>query len=120
MSIERFGTTHAFQTAWCMQGRYIWVEVPSNLAADVVARPKHVLASVDCLLAQAGSDRQHLLMATIYLDMADYDGMNAVWDAWCRPGAARLRGPVFRRGWPNPEYRVEIAFTAARISLPVA
>lgn len=120
MSIERFGTTQRFSDSVVHAGAVYLVEVPSNLAADVVAQTENMLASVDRLLAQAGSDRQHLLMATIYLaDMADYDGMNAVWDAWVPAGCAPARACVQAR-LAKPEYRVEIALTAARISLPVA
>ena len=65
------------------------------------------------LLAQAGSDKSQLLMVTIYLaDMADYDAMNAVWDAWLPEGCAPARACVQAR-LARPEYRVEMAFTAA-------
>ena len=47
----------------------------------VEAQTRQVLASIDGLLARAGSDRDQLLRATILLaDMADYDAMNRVWD----------------------------------------
>jgi hypothetical protein len=42
-------------------------------------------------------------MATLYLtDMADYDVVNAVWDAWVPAGTAPA-GPACRWcAWPNP------------------
>ena len=50
------------------------------------------LARVDALLNEAGSDREHILQATIWLsDMADFAEMNAVWDAWVPSGHAPAR-----------------------------
>ena len=41
------------------------------------------LDKVDALLAEAGSDRDHLLSVTIYIrDMKDFAAMNGVYDAW--------------------------------------
>jgi hypothetical protein len=67
-----------------------------------------MLASLAVLLERAGSGKGRLLLATLYLvDMADYDAVNAVWDAWVpaprRPGL-RAGGAPGQPGW-----RVEIA-----------
>jgi len=52
-------------------------------------------------------------MVTVYLaDMADYDGMNAVWDAWVPDGHAPTRACVQAR-LAKPGWRVEMAITAA-------
>jgi enamine deaminase RidA (YjgF/YER057c/UK114 family) len=72
-----------------------------------------VLAQIDALLAEAGTDKSRLLTATIWLaDMADFAAMNAVWDAWVDPAnpPARATGEV---KLATPEYRVEIIVTAA-------
>ena len=85
----------------------------TGLDADISAQTENLLASVEQLLAQAGSDKSHLLMATIYLsDMADYDAMNAVWDAWVPEGYAPTRACVEAK-LSHAKYRVEIALTAA-------
>lgn len=113
MSIQRHGTTVRFSDSVVHQGTVYLVEVPSNLDGDITAQTQNMLASVDTLLAQAGSDKSRILMATIYLpDMADYDGMNAVWDAWLPEGCAPARACV-QAGLAKPGYRVEIALTAA-------
>lgn len=50
------------------------------------------LSRVDALLEEAGSDREHMLQATIWLaDMADFAEMNAVWDSWVPEGHAPAR-----------------------------
>jgi len=111
--IQRHGTTRRFSDSVVHRGTVYLVEVPANLDGDAAAQTGNLLASVERLLAQAGSDRSRILMATLYLsDMADYDAMNAVWDAWLPEGCAPARACVQAR-LARPEYRVEIALTAA-------
>lgn len=113
MSIQRYGTTVRYSDSVVHAGTVYLVEVPSNLDAAVSAQTADVLASVERLLTQAGSSKSHLLMVTIYLaDMADYDAMNAVWDAWVPAGCAPARACVQAR-LARPEYRVEVVLTAA-------
>ena len=60
--------------------------------ATVAEQTRDCLARIDALLDQAGSDREHILQATIWLaDMADFSEMNAVWDAWVPDGHAPAR-----------------------------
>jgi enamine deaminase RidA (YjgF/YER057c/UK114 family) len=113
MQIQRHGSTRRYSDSVVHNGTVYLVEVPSNLDADITAQTENLLASVERLLAQAGSDKSRLLMATIYLaDMADYRAMNAVWDAWLPEGSAPARACVQAR-LANPEFRVEIVLTAA-------
>ena len=50
------------------------------------------LRRVDALLTQAGSSREQMLRATIWLaDMSDFDGLNEVWNAWVPEGHAPAR-----------------------------
>ena len=113
MQIQRHGSTRRYSDSVVYNGTVYLVEVPSNLDADITGQTENLLASIECLLAQAGSDKSRLLMATIYLaDMADYSAMNAVWDAWLPEGSAPARACVQAR-LANPEFRVEIVLTAA-------
>ena len=60
--------------------------------ASVTEQTIAVLASVDRLLAEAGTDKSRLLTAQIWVaDIADFAEMNAVWDAWVAPGYAPAR-----------------------------
>ena len=80
--------------------------------ADVTAQCKDALASIDRLLAEAGSDKSRLLTTTIWLaDMADFAAMNAVWDAWVDPAdpPARATGEA---KLATPDYFVEFIVTA--------
>lgn len=114
MNIERHGTTRRYSDAVVHGDTVYLVEVPPNPGADITAQTRELLASIDRLLAQAGSDKSRLLIATIYLaDMADYDGMNAVWDEWVPEGCAPTRACVQAR-LANPGWRIEMVMTAAR------
>lgn len=114
MDIERIGTTRRYSDVVMHGNTAYLVEVPVTLDADIAAQTREVLASIDHLLAKAGSDKSRLLMATIYLrDMADYDAMNAVWDAWLPEGTAPVRACIEAR-LAQPGYRVEVVLTAAR------
>lgn len=93
---------------------YLAGQVASNRSADVAGQTKEILAAIDGLLAEAGTDKKHVLAATIYLaDMSTFNEMNAVWDSWVAPGCAPARATV---GAPlaSSAYRVEIVITAAR------
>ncbi|MFG1298818.1 RidA family protein [Xanthobacter sp. V3C-3] len=92
------------------------VYVAGQVAApgeSVTAQTTAVLAQVDALLAEAGSDRDHLLNAIIWLaDMNDFAEMNAVWDAWIAGHGAPARATGEAR-LAAPGYKVEIIITAA-------
>lgn len=63
---------------------------------DIDAQTRAVLASIDKLLSEAGTDRSRLLHATIWLaDMGDFAGMNEVWEEWIGGADA---GPRHGRG----------------------
>ncbi len=82
--------------------------------ASITEQTKTCLASVDRLLAQAGSDRTRILSAQIWLaDMADFAEMNAVWDGWVAPGHAPARATGEAK-LATPDYRVEVIVTAAQ------
>ncbi len=116
MQIQRHGSTRRYSDSVVHNGTVYLVEVPSNLDADITGQTENLLASIERLLAQAGSDKSRLLMVTIYLadmaDMADYSAMNKVWDAWLPEGSAPARACVQAR-LANPGFRVEIVLTAA-------
>ena len=93
---------------------YLAGQVASNRSADVAGQTREILAAIDGLLAEAGTDKSHVLAATVYLtDMSTFDEMNAVWERWLAPGCAPARATV---GAPlaSSAYRVEIVIIAAR------
>jgi len=85
-----------------------------NPGETVAEQTRTALAEIEALLAKAGSDKDHLLMATIWLaDIADFEEMNGVWDAWiaAHPAPARATG---ESKLASPDYLVEIIVIAAK------
>jgi enamine deaminase RidA (YjgF/YER057c/UK114 family) len=81
---------------------------------SVAEQTKEILATIERLLGEAGSDKTRILSATIYLaDIATFAEMNAVWDAWVASGCAPARATVEAK-LAAPAYNVEIACIAAR------
>jgi enamine deaminase RidA (YjgF/YER057c/UK114 family) len=92
---------------------YLAGEVPDDTSKDVTGQTREVLAKIDRLLAQVGSDKTRILSAQIFLaDMADFAGMNAAWEAWVVAGQTPARATIEAK-LANPAYRVEIMCVAA-------
>jgi enamine deaminase RidA (YjgF/YER057c/UK114 family) len=81
---------------------------------DAAAQTGQILDQIDKLLAECGTDKSKLLMATIWLaDIRYYDEMNSVWDKWVVPGQTPARACIEAR-LAQPKYLVEIRVVAAR------
>ncbi|MBF6624714.1 MAG: RidA family protein [Pseudomonas stutzeri] len=92
---------------------YLSGQLADDLAGDIRQQTRETLANIDRLLVEAGTDRSRLLSALIHLrDVADYDGMNEVWDDWLPSGAAPARTTVQALMYA-PQVRVEITVVAA-------
>ncbi|MFT4179290.1 MAG: RidA family protein [Thermomonas sp.] len=92
---------------------YLAGQVPEDTSADIEGQTAQVLAAIDALLAQAGTDKSRILRAQIFLaDIADFAGMNRAWDAWVIAGNAPARATVEAK-LANPAWKVEIMVTAA-------
>jgi enamine deaminase RidA (YjgF/YER057c/UK114 family) len=87
--------------------------VAEDPKADLAGQTRSVLAQIDRLLAEAGSDKAKIISATIYLpSMSDFAAMNAVWEAWVPAGQTPARATVEAK-LANPDYKVEIQVVAA-------
>jgi len=92
---------------------YLAGEVPDDTAKDITGQTEEVLAKIERLLEQVGSDKTKLLSAQIFLpDMADFAGMNKAWEAWVVPGQTPARATIEAK-LANPAYKVEIMCIAA-------
>jgi enamine deaminase RidA (YjgF/YER057c/UK114 family) len=92
---------------------YLCGQVGADANTDITEQTATMLDKVENLLAQAGSDKEHILSATIYIrDMKDFAAMNAVWDAWVPEGHAPARACVEAR-MARAELLVEISVVAA-------
>jgi enamine deaminase RidA (YjgF/YER057c/UK114 family) len=116
MSIERVDVG-ARMSQMVIHGNTVYLagQVARNAGGQPVdAQTQDILKIIDGLLAQAGSDKTKLLSATIWLaDIATFNQMNEVWDAWVAPGNTPCRGCVESK-LAAPQYTVEIMVIAAR------
>jgi enamine deaminase RidA (YjgF/YER057c/UK114 family) len=92
---------------------YLAGQVADDTNQDVAGQTRQVLAGIDKLLKEAGSDKTKILTATIVLaDMATFAEMNSVWDTWVAQGNTPARATIEAK-LAAPQYRVEIIVTAA-------
>lgn len=93
---------------------YLCGQVCADASKDITEQTQTMLDKVDQLLIEAGSSREHILSATIYVkDMATHFApMNAVWDAWVPEGFAPARACV-EASMARDVLLVEISVVAA-------
>jgi enamine deaminase RidA (YjgF/YER057c/UK114 family) len=92
---------------------YLAGQVASDASQDIRGQITQVLASIDKLLLEAGTDKAHILMCQIFIrDLADFPAMNEIWEDWLAPGDAPPRATV-QANLAKPEWRVELVVTAA-------
>jgi enamine deaminase RidA (YjgF/YER057c/UK114 family) len=92
---------------------YLAGQVADDKNGDVAQQTTQVLAAIDRLLAEAGSDKTQILQATIFLaDISTFAQMNSVWDAWVVSGNTPPRATVEAK-LATPDYKVEIKIIAA-------
>jgi enamine deaminase RidA (YjgF/YER057c/UK114 family) len=94
----------------------VWLAgvAPADCTQDATGQTRQVLARIDELLAQAGSDRGRLLSAQIWMAKMDQhiDLMNEEWVNWLgdvgRPARATCQV-----AFDDPDLLIEIIVTAA-------
>ncbi|WPE24337.1 RidA family protein [Shinella zoogloeoides] len=85
----------------------------TGTGTDAEAQTRDILAQVDALLAEAGTNKSNLISATVWLrDVADFDAMNRAWDAWVDPANVPVRATIEARLF-TPDLQVEIQISAA-------
>jgi enamine deaminase RidA (YjgF/YER057c/UK114 family) len=113
--IERKETKQRMSRIVIHQGTiYLCGQVCADATQDIEQQTQTMLDKVDKLLLDAGSDREHMLSATIYIkDMQDFAAMNTVWDNWLPGGHSPARACV-QASMARPELLVEISVIAAQ------
>lgn len=115
MSIQRIKPGARMSAAVVHGGTvYLAGQVASaTLDQGVAEQTREILALIDQLLAEAGTDKSKLLMTNIWLaDIATFGEMNSVWDKWVSQGNPPARATVEAK-LAGPQYKVEIAVIAA-------
>lgn len=115
MSIQRFHVGPRLSEMAVYGGTvYLAGQVAEDGSQDMAGQTRQVLAAIDKLLAEAGTDKSRILSTTIYMaDMAEFPAMNAVWDAWVVPGNTPPRATVQAK-LAKPEWKVEMQVVAAK------
>ncbi|MDP6122021.1 MAG: RidA family protein [Rhodospirillales bacterium] len=81
--------------------------------ASIADQTKDILATIDKLLGEAGTDKSKLLAAELWItDMRNFAEMNEVWDAWVDPNNPPVRACVEAR-LAATQFDVEVMVTAA-------
>ena len=79
---------------------------------DAEGQTADILAQIDALLAEAGTDKRALLSITVVLkDIADAPAMNRAWDRWLDPVAKPARMTI-QAPLVDPAWKVEITGVA--------
>ncbi|MPV85189.1 RidA family protein [Ostreibacterium oceani] len=112
MSIERLHTGQRMSKIVRHNGVvYLCGQVGEGVS--ITEQTESCLARVDALLKEAGSSREHILQAIVWLsDMQYFAEMNSVWDAWVPSEHAPARA-CGEAKLARPELLVEVIVTAA-------
>lgn len=115
MSVQRIKPGPRMSQA-VVHGNTVYLQgvTADDQSQDVKGQTAQILAKIDALLAQAGTDKSKLLSANIWLtDIGTWSQMNEVWDAWVSPGNAPARATVEAK-LAAPGLKVEIMVQAAK------
>jgi enamine deaminase RidA (YjgF/YER057c/UK114 family) len=86
----------------------------STIAGGVRAQTADILTKIETVLAEAGTEKSRILSVQIWLaDIATFNEMNEVYDAWVDKANPPTRATVEAK-LAAPEYLVEIAAIAAK------
>jgi enamine deaminase RidA (YjgF/YER057c/UK114 family) len=92
---------------------YLAGQIADDASQDIRGQTAQVLAAIDKLLHEAGTDKAHILRCQIFIkDLADFAAMNEVWEDWVAPGDAPPRATV-QANLAKPEWKIEMVVTAA-------
>lgn len=90
-------------------------QLASDLSLDIQGQTQQTLDIIDRFLADAGTDKSHIMSVTIYLkDIEnDYAAFNELWDAWVANIEALPRTCVEAKLY-HPDVLVEMTVVAVK------
>lgn len=104
MEIQRLNPGTRMSQAVCIGDiAFLAGQVPNDLTGDIAAQTREVVNKIDAMMAELGGTKADIASVQVWLaDMADFQGMNAVWDDWvdqANPPARATGGvPLARTG----------------------
>lgn len=113
MSIVRKQASERMSQAVIYNGTAYLAGQVGSPEGSISAQTCEALSRIDSLLSEAGSSRDSILSATIFLaDISDFTLMNDVWDEWVHPGFTPARACAEAK-LAHPDLKVEIIVVAA-------
>jgi len=112
-NVQRLRPTPRWSDATIFNGIAHFVEIPADTEQDMTSQIVQIFGQTESTLAEIGSDKSHLLSATIYLaHTGNIAIFNQLWEAWlpknCAPSRACIKVELL-----DPKMFIEIAFVAA-------
>jgi enamine deaminase RidA (YjgF/YER057c/UK114 family) len=93
---------------------YLAGQVADDPVPSVADQTRQILAKIDRLLGEVGSDKTRILSANVWLsDIRAFEEMNKVWDEWVAAGNTPARATV-EAALARPSNLVEIMVVVAR------
>lgn len=116
MTIQHLHTQARFSEATIHNGVvYLAGQLASDFSGDITQQTLETFDAIDRFLADADSDKSHILSATIYLKNIeqDYAAFNMIWDQWMQDIKAAPRTCIEAKLY-HPDVLVEITVIAAQ------
>jgi len=113
-AIQRFGVGPRISQAVAFGDIvFLAAQIADDTTQDVAGQTRQVLAKIDSVLQEAGSDRTKILKVDVWLaNIDDFDAMNREWDQWVVKDHVPARVTVESRLVPG--YRIEATVVAVR------
>ena len=115
-SITRIGTDDPRMSRIVVHNDVVYISgLTDATAQDIEGQTRNVLAKVDGILEQAGTDKSQLLTSNIWLkDIGrDFKKMNDVWNNWLDPENKPVRATV-EANMARPQLLIEMQVTAVK------
>jgi enamine deaminase RidA (YjgF/YER057c/UK114 family) len=115
MSLKRLGDATTIANAVIHNNIvYLAGQVAEDpVSPSVYEQTKNILAQIDAVLKEAGTDKTKIIKTNIWLsDISTFQDMNKAWKEWVSVGNAPARATVEAK-LADPKWKVEIMMTAA-------
>ena len=116
MSVQRLHVQKRFSEI-AISGNLVHLagQLASDTSLDISGQTRQTLDIIDQFLADAGTDKSHILSVTIYLKdiEKDYAAFNAIWDDWVADIEALPRTCVEAKLY-HPDVLVELTVVAVK------
>ena len=116
MTVERLHVSKRFSEI-AIAGNLVHLagQLATDVELDIKGQTQQTLEMIDQFLADAGTDKSHIISVTIYLKdiEKDYAAFNEVWDAWVADIEALPRTCVEAKLY-DPRVLVELTVVAVK------